>query len=150
MKTQMEISAKFNVVDSYSGSKESSITLNNSDVKSLLKGEVPGHIVGMLQNIAKMKMKHDLQKMEEDNDTQKENGVKIDSGLKMFALYSDRKIKPKKPKSEIFLAKDLEHARIEYGYLTSWGVRDGVILEWDGSVPKYKMFVAGTVKRYPR
>lgn len=146
----MEISAKFYVADSYSGSKESSITLNNSDLKSLLKGEVPGHIVRMFQSMAKLKMQHDLQKMEEANDTQKENGVKIDSGLKMFALYSDRKVKPKRPKSEIFLAKDLEDAATEYGYLTSWGVRDGVILEWDGSVPKYKMFVAGTVKRHPR
>lgn len=149
MKSQMQISVQFNV-DSYSGRKESSITLNNSDVKSLLKGEVPGHIVGMLQNMAKMKMQHDLQKVEEANSIQKENQAKINSGLRMFALYSDRKVKPKNPKSEIFLAKDLEHARTEYGYLTSWGVRSGVILEWDGAVPKYKMFVAGTVKRYPR
>lgn len=149
MKTQMKVSAEFNV-ESYSGRKESSITLNNSDIKSLLKGEVPGHIMGMLQNMAKMKMQYDLQKAEEANSTQKENQTKIDGGLKMFALYSDRKVKPKNPKSEIFLAKDLEHALTEYGYLTSWGVRDGIILEWDGVVPKYKMFVAGTVKRYPR
>jgi hypothetical protein len=40
----------------------------------------------MLQNMAKLKMHHDLQKMEEANNTQKENQAKIDTGLKMFAL----------------------------------------------------------------
>ena len=39
---------------------------------------------------------------------------------------------------------------MELRFCMVWGVRDGVILEWDGAVPKYKMFVAGTVKRYPR
>lgn len=126
------------------------LTLDNKDISSILKGVVSSHIVKHLQSVAKSKIQHDLQIIQDRKNTQKENQDKIDGGLKMFGLYSDRKIKPKKPKSQIFLAKDLDHARTEYGYLTSWGVQDGVILEWDGAVPKYEMFIAGTVKRYPR
>jgi hypothetical protein len=150
MKTKMMISAKFGN-DYGNGIKNDSITLKSADINSLLKGVVPSHIVEMLQEIAKQKVQYDLQKSEDANKTQKSNQVLIDSGLKMYALFSERGDKDRKnPKSNIFLAKDIKDASQEYGYLTGWGTICGEIDEWKGTVPKYVLLVAGSIKHRPR
>ncbi len=151
MSTKMEVLAKFGESPYSSGTKSSSITLNNADVRSLLRGDVSGRLIGMLQEVARQKIQHDLQAAEEANEIQRSNQVLIDGGLKMFALFSERGDSARKnPKSLIFLAKDKMAAQGEHGYLTNWGRRHGVIDEWKGSVPKYVLRVAGTIKHHPR
>lgn len=123
-----------------SGSTESSISLNSADIKSLLNCKVPMSVVLMLQAAAKEKIMRDLKEAEADCDIKKSNQVLVDSGLYMFALFSEKGDRSRKnPKSMIFLAKDITTARREHGPLSGYGRRAGVIAQWSGAVPTYVM-----------
>jgi len=135
--TKMSVYAKFRNDDGYEGS----CNLNSQDVKSLLKGYVPFHVICMLQEVAKEKIRHELEEAEKAGNIKKSNQVLIDSGLKMFGLFSMKDKVRKNPKSMLFLSESLQRADGEHGRLSSYGRISGEIAEWTGKVPDYVMRV---------
>jgi hypothetical protein len=138
MKTaKMRISATFGHLNHI----ERECNLNSQDVKSLLKGYVPFHVICMLQEVAKEKIRYELEEAEKANKIKKSNQILIDSGLKMFGLFSMKDKARKNPKSMLFLSKNLQDADREHGNISSYGLISGEIAEWKGKVPDYIMRV---------